>query len=161
MKLFNTLCPLVLSALPLAAVAFDSPLPARASLAKTTADVVTIRLKDGGSLRARIIDQDPDRLKIVTVGGLAMELDREAVHRGQPSTGSLEQLDLGASKWLIRLPPVNPKPFHNGFSPPQRLQPSRPHDTPRASTQSLWRNAFSVPRRRRHSGRKQAARVGT
>ena len=44
-------------------------------------DVVTIHLKDGNSLRARISSQNDERIEIVTVGGVAMTFPRSAVER--------------------------------------------------------------------------------
>ena len=41
--------------------------------------VVMIRMKDGSSLRARVIDRNDDRLKVVTLGGLAMDIPRSEI----------------------------------------------------------------------------------
>ena len=79
MKQFNFLVLAVLVSLPLAAAAQD-PAPPQAAEAQG-AEVVTLRLKDGSSLRARIVAEDERNLKIVTVGGLAMEVARESVDR--------------------------------------------------------------------------------
>lgn len=79
MKRFNSLVLVVLVALPLAAAAQDSTPPPIAEI--PGAEVVTIRLKDGSSLRARIVAEDESGLKIVTVGGLAMEVARASVDR--------------------------------------------------------------------------------
>lgn len=84
MKHFNSLAAVVLVSLPFTAAAQESgppvSLPAQAADAPG-AEVVAIRLKDGSLLRARIIDEDQTRLKIVTVGGLAMEIARTSVDR--------------------------------------------------------------------------------
>ena len=66
-----------------AAQAQSSPSPVA-----PTADIVTIRMKDGGTLHARIIDQNDERLKIVTVGGVAMEVPRSSVDRIDAGGGS-------------------------------------------------------------------------
>jgi len=71
-----SLAAVVLLALPLLAAAQDAPPPST-----PTGDVVTIHLKDGSVLRARIIDQDETRLKVVTVGGVAMEVPPSSVDR--------------------------------------------------------------------------------
>ena len=84
MKRFNSLVAVVLVSLPFAAAAQDSvpPLPPPAQAAEVPgAEIVTVRLKDGSSLRARIIAEDERGLKIVTVGGMAMELARASVDR--------------------------------------------------------------------------------
>lgn len=98
MKPLNALIAAVLVSLPLAATAAHAPAtpPAQASPspAGITADVVTIRMKDGSTLLARIIDQDDERLKIVTVGGLGMEIPRTSVDRIDQGGGSGE----GASR---------------------------------------------------------------
>ncbi|MBK5255844.1 MAG: hypothetical protein JJE39_07415 [Vicinamibacteria bacterium] len=83
MKLFNALVAAVLVTLPLAASAEDvsrSVGPSQTPEA-VTADVVTIRMKDGSTLLARIITQEDHVLKVVTVGGLAMEIPRTSVDR--------------------------------------------------------------------------------
>lgn len=85
MKRFNALVAFALFALPLAAPAEDAaPLPLSqpsSTPGEPTAEVVTIRMRDGSLLRARIIDEDESRLKIVTVGGVAMEVARTSVDR--------------------------------------------------------------------------------
>ncbi len=90
MKHFNSLVLVVLVSLPFRAAAQDSalamPPPTRATEAPG-AEVVTIRLKDGSSLRARIVAQDEHGLKIVTVGGMAMEVARESLDRIERAGG--------------------------------------------------------------------------
>lgn len=84
MKLFKTLVALVLLAVPVAATAQDASPPREPSNRQpgdSAAEVVTIRLKDGSSLRARIVDQNGERLRIVTLGGLAMEIARTSLDR--------------------------------------------------------------------------------
>ncbi len=84
MKLFKTLVTVVLVSLPFAAAAQDSapPLPSPAPFAEVPgAEIVTVRLKDGSSLRARIIAEDESGLKIVTVGGMAMQISRPSLDR--------------------------------------------------------------------------------
>jgi hypothetical protein len=86
MKLFESLLAAVLVNVPFAATAQDrasTPAPSNQALEASGADVVTIRLRDGSSLRARIVDRDDERLRIVTVGGLAMEIARTSVDRVQ------------------------------------------------------------------------------
>jgi hypothetical protein len=76
MKRFKSLVLVVLLFLPLTVAAQDSApdLPPARSAEFPGVEIVTIRLKDGSSLRARIVDEQEGRLKIVTVGGMAMEL---------------------------------------------------------------------------------------
>lgn len=84
MKQFRPFVMAILVALPLCAVAQDTPPPPPTPTPAEggpTAEVVTIRLKDGGVLRARIIDQDEQRLRIVTVGGLAVDIPPALVDR--------------------------------------------------------------------------------
>ncbi len=84
MKHFKALVTIILTAAPLFAAADDSPLPPsppeRAPVA-VTAEFVTLRMKDGSSLRARIVDQSDERLRIVTAEGVAMEIARASVDR--------------------------------------------------------------------------------
>jgi hypothetical protein len=84
MKHFNPLVLIALVALPLAAAAQEptppvSPPPPAAE--GPGAEVVTIKLKDGSSLRARVVAEDEATLKVVTAGGLAMNLARDSVDR--------------------------------------------------------------------------------
>ena len=91
MKLFKTLIAAALVSLPLAAAADEAPLPsaqATPSGETPTAGVVTVLMKDGSSLRARIVDQDANRLRLVTVGGLAMEIPRTSVDRIETGTAA-------------------------------------------------------------------------
>ncbi|MEO8500411.1 MAG: hypothetical protein ABI565_05805 [Vicinamibacteria bacterium] len=84
MKLFKTLIAAALVSLPLVVAAAEASLPsvqATPSPETPTAEVVRVLMKDGSSLRGRIVDQNPDRLKIVTVGGLAMDIPRASVDR--------------------------------------------------------------------------------
>ena len=84
MKRFNSLVAVVLVSLPFTAAAQDSapPLPSPAQAAEVPgAGIVTVRLKDGSSLRARIVAEDESGLKIVTAGGMAMEIKRASVAR--------------------------------------------------------------------------------
>lgn len=84
MKFFKPLVTIALISLPLAArpaLAHSGDSQAPPAVAEATAEIVTIRLKDGSTLLARIVDQNDDRLKIVTAGGVAMELPRESVDR--------------------------------------------------------------------------------
>jgi hypothetical protein len=84
MKQLKSLVLAVLVSLPLAAAAQDPvpTLPPPTPAADVPgAEVVTLRLKDGSSLRARIVAEDERNLKIVTAGGLAMEVARESVDR--------------------------------------------------------------------------------
>jgi hypothetical protein len=74
----------VLASLPLPAAARDAPQPVSPSAAAQATEgpgteVVTVRLKDGGTLRARVIDKDDERLKVVTVGGLALDIPRSTI----------------------------------------------------------------------------------
>jgi len=84
MKHFNSLALVVLVALPLTAAAQDAapslPPPSQATEA-SGAEIVTIRLKDGSALRARIVAEDERSVKIVTAGGMAMEIARESLDR--------------------------------------------------------------------------------
>lgn len=84
MKLQKTLCAVVLVSLPIAArpeVAHPGDSQDPPAVAEATPEIVTIRLKDGSKLLARIVDQNDVRLKIVTAFGVAMELPRESVDR--------------------------------------------------------------------------------
>lgn len=84
MKQFNSLVLVVLVSLPLAAAAQDSAagsVPPTRTAPVPGAELVTLRLKDGSVLRARIVAEDERNLKIVTAGGLAMEVARESVDR--------------------------------------------------------------------------------
>jgi hypothetical protein len=83
MKLANALITAVFVALPLTVHAEDSsrPVPSSQAVEATSADVVTIRMKDGSTLLARIITRDDRLLKIVSVGGVAMEIPRASVDR--------------------------------------------------------------------------------
>jgi hypothetical protein len=74
MKLSTAAATAVLLALPILTAAQDAPTPA-----PPNPDVVTIHLKDGSALRARIIDQNETRISLVTVGGLAMEITPASV----------------------------------------------------------------------------------
>ena len=84
MKHINSLVLGVLVSLPFTAAGQDSapaiPPPTQATEAPG-AEVVTIRLKDGSLLRARIVSEDESGLKIVTVGGMAMQVPRESMDR--------------------------------------------------------------------------------
>ena len=75
----------ILAALPLATWAQDVPPVPASSLAQDLerpgSEIVTIKMTDGSSLVARVIDQDDQRLRIVTAGGLAMEIARASVER--------------------------------------------------------------------------------
>lgn len=81
MKITNPLLTAVLAALPLmaSAQAAAPPPPTAPSPEGQSAEIVTIRMTDGSSIRARIIDADDSRLRIVTAGGVAMELPRASV----------------------------------------------------------------------------------
>src|SRR5690348_12030370 len=61
----------------------DAPSPsADGSVLQSTSDAaspVTIRLKDGSRLVGRIVTEDATVLKIVTLGGVAMDLPRESI----------------------------------------------------------------------------------
>jgi len=83
MKHFKSLVLVVLVALPLAAAAQDSapPLPPPQAAELPGAEVVTIRLKDGSSLRARIVTEDESGMKVVTAGGLPLEIPRASLDR--------------------------------------------------------------------------------
>ena len=84
MKHFDFLVLVLLISLPFTAEAQDSaarPEPKAQAAEAPGAEIVTIRLKDGSSLRARIVAEDESGLKIVTVGGLAMEIARASVDR--------------------------------------------------------------------------------
>lgn len=65
--------------------------PSTPPLADVTARIVTIRMKDGSVLLARIVDQSEDRLKIVTAGGVALELPRDKVDRIDTSGDSVTE----------------------------------------------------------------------
>lgn len=84
MKLSSAIANAVLAAFPVFAAAQDTPPPAASPTpapAEPTAEAVTVRLKDGSLLRARIIDQDEQRVKVVTLGGLALEIPAAMVER--------------------------------------------------------------------------------
>lgn len=84
MKFQKTLFAAVLISLPLAArpaTAAPQDLPAALPAAEVTSEIVTIRMKDGSVLLARIVDQNDERMKIVTAGGVAMEIPRDQVER--------------------------------------------------------------------------------
>ncbi len=87
MKITNPLLNAVLAALPIMVSAQDAaPPPSTApSREEQSAEIVTIRMKDGSSIRARVIDADASRLKIVTAGGVAMELPRASVEALAPA----------------------------------------------------------------------------
>ncbi len=90
MNSFNVVTFVVLASLPLTVAAQESaPAPSSAQTAETPGgEIVTIRLKDGSSLRARIVDDQEGRLKIVTAGGLAMELAPGSVDRVDRNGGN-------------------------------------------------------------------------
>ncbi|MBX7184008.1 MAG: hypothetical protein K1Y01_02590 [Vicinamibacteria bacterium] len=79
MKLVAILTTLALAVAAASARADETQTTPAASAAESPAAVVTLRMKDGSSLRARIVDQDGERYRIVTVGGLAMDVPRDAV----------------------------------------------------------------------------------
>ncbi len=83
MKHFNPLVLAVLASLPLTAAAQEVPPPLAPSpsAAAPDAEVVTLRLKDGSLLRARIVTEDERNLKVVTAGGVSLEVPRESVDR--------------------------------------------------------------------------------
>ncbi len=74
MKFHKTLCAAVLVSLPLAA----RPAPAEP---QDPPAIVTIRMKDGSVLFARIVDRNDEHLRIVTAGGVAMKIPRDKVDR--------------------------------------------------------------------------------
>ncbi|MCD9129642.1 hypothetical protein, partial [Streptococcus pneumoniae] len=86
MKTFTTtIRAAILTALPLATWAQDAP-PVPASSRsehreRAGSEIVTIKMTDGSTLVARVIDQDEHRLRIVTAGGLAMEITKASVER--------------------------------------------------------------------------------
>lgn len=83
MKFQKTLFAAALAALPLLArPATAGPQdPSAPPRADVTSGIVTIRMTDGSVLLARIVDQNEERLKIVTAGGVAMEIPRDKVDR--------------------------------------------------------------------------------
>jgi hypothetical protein len=80
MNRFTAMAAAVLVSLPFTAAAESAPSGVQAA-ETSSAEVVTIRLKDGSSLRARIVAEDADQLKIVTASGLAMDVPRGTVER--------------------------------------------------------------------------------
>ncbi len=90
MKPFNSVVLVFFLSLPLTAAAQDSAPPAPPPPKATEgpgAEVVTIRLKDGSLLRARIVAEDEEGLKIVTVGGMAMQISRRSLDRVERDGG--------------------------------------------------------------------------
>ncbi len=84
MKFQKTLTAAVLAAFPLLArpvAAAPQDPPASTAVSEPTSEIVTIRMKDGSVLLARIVDQNHERLKVVTRGGVAMEIPRDQVER--------------------------------------------------------------------------------
>ncbi len=83
MKFQKTLFAAVLASLPLLArpATAGTQDPAAPPLADATSGIVTIRMKDGSVLLARIVAQNDEQLKIVTAGGVAMEIPRGKVDR--------------------------------------------------------------------------------
>ncbi len=101
MKLANALCTLALLAasapiradqsqtaapvpasVPAPAPASDpvpDPDPVPAPAPDASSAIVTVRMKDGSALRARIVDEDAEKYRIVTAGGLAMDLPKDSV----------------------------------------------------------------------------------
>ncbi len=76
MKRKNTLLSLALMVWPLAATAQDS--------VPRTAEVMSIRMKDGSVLLARVVDEEAGGLKIVTLGGVAIDLPRTSIESVKP-----------------------------------------------------------------------------
>jgi len=83
MKHFNPLVLAILASLSLTAAAQEAPPPLAPSpsAAAPDAEVVTLRLKDGSLLRARIVTEDERNLKVVTAGGVSLDVPRESVDR--------------------------------------------------------------------------------
>jgi hypothetical protein len=84
MKFYTPLFVAVLVFLPVwAGSAPIEPQDPKASFppVEITSQIVTIRMKDGSLLVARIVDQKDERLEIVTAGGVAMEIPRDKMDR--------------------------------------------------------------------------------
>lgn len=110
MKPLNVLIALILFSQPLLAEASPTPM-------QITAEVVTIKLKDGSTLVARIVSQDGDLLRIVTVGGVAMEIPRTSVlsiASDEPAEGPARPWDVNDTRLLFS-PTGRPLPKGTGY----------------------------------------------
>ena len=82
MKFQKTLFVAVLVSLPVIArpaTAAPQDPPAAHAAADAASGIVTIRMKDGSVLLARIVDESNSKLRIVTAGGVAMEIPADQV----------------------------------------------------------------------------------
>src|SRR5262245_47993475 len=65
---------------------------------------VTIRLKDGSTLVARVITEDAERLRVVTLSGVSMDLPREtilSIEDGTTPAPTIRPSDTNATRLLF------------------------------------------------------------
>ncbi len=84
----STLAALLLTIAPLAVQAQDS-IPAGQRDTVTKDSLTVIRLRDGSVLYGRILTEDPDRLRVRTVGGLDIDIQRAQVSSIDRTRGRL------------------------------------------------------------------------